>query len=316
MNQHALLLAAFMLSPSLALASRGEPTKKDISETKNEGLIIDGKAQGLGTTGKKSAGDPEAAIYGKDNRKGVQRKRYPYSAVLELTSEYSVTERPGICLATLVSECHAVTARHCVISHEAEAMNKSRKAQGLGEDEMFPVRATFVEVKDGLGNKARVTDFEAGASDSPADDYALLRLDRKLGKRGGFVGYLKKSAKDFEVGSRYVVVGRALDKTDGKKLFSDDTAKVVFEQPAGHILKLRADTYIGDSGGPVFPIFEDKAYLVAIVSKSTVSKAYENGKKLQAAFSDRPPENRQGSYLTTSRFYGELKSFMKQHPCR
>jgi hypothetical protein len=252
-----ILLALFFSNPSLA--SFGESScvsREDIfpyseyfsslqKELKKRNLI---------------EGDPrgklskEATVFGEDDRKKVNPNIYPFRTIGRLTSD------KGACSSVLISACHILTARHCLNSSSKEYQVRFGES-GSG---------TSVAGKKVLEGKGKSVD----------DDWAVLKLEKSVGTDLGWMPVLSRTANQLKDG-KCRLGGYPSDLNGGLDLMVDETATFKgdfsewkhgdppeeFKEFGKNMVQLKADAYLGNSGGPIYCMDDDGiAHVVAVMS--------------------------------------------------
>jgi V8-like Glu-specific endopeptidase len=202
-------------------------------------------------------GDPrgkltkEATVYGEDDRKTVNISIYPYRTIGKMVHE------KGSCSSALISPCHVLTARHCATSKSGEYQMKF----GVG---------TFVSAKKVLEGKSK----------SYENDWAILKLEKSVGNELGWMPILTRTPDQLKDG-KCKLGGYPSDINQGFDLMVDETATFKgdfsdwkhgappkeIKSFGKNMVQIKADAYLGNSGGPIFCMDKDGvANLVAVMS--------------------------------------------------
>ncbi|HRO67424.1 MAG TPA: serine protease [Pseudobdellovibrionaceae bacterium] len=307
-----LLLVALIASAGFSEASRGElcdksPLKEQSAFSRELLSAVEpGTAYSYGT------GYKEAGIYGKDDRVEVERRAYPFRTVGRLVTEWEILDDNGkvvktsefTCTATLVGNCHLLSARHCLVDQK-DASSRDAPKKRLKT-------AVFI---DALGRRHSTSKTQTGKTTDFSDDYSFLKLSASPGKELGFVPFIKRSSGSHPTGSRFIAAGFSTDLNGGEFLTADMGAQKVSKSPDPKILTLKADTFAGASGGPIFGLSDNGApYVAAVHTMARMRRDPETGKIVQLHYSDDEKERLSISVATES-FAAGLKSFIKNNPC-
>jgi hypothetical protein len=258
----------------------------------------------------------EAAVYGRDDRRPVRHQIFPYSAIgkLHFTIE-DLNERGTVigtqkswCTASLVSQCHLLTARHCV-QHQAPLLS--------GRGYVPRRRYTNHLFEDSRGRTHSIDSRQIGPSDQPQDDFAFLRVaSSRPGRELGYIGVLKKSSDQFLPFERFEALGFSADLNSGRVLLGDPRAQTVRPSQDPRFLELRADTFGGASGGPIVRAADNHIpYIAAINTRARATVNHQNVTVTQRHY----PENESNELATglvSNVFYEPMLEFMRQQPCR
>ncbi|MBX3041838.1 MAG: trypsin-like peptidase domain-containing protein [Bdellovibrionaceae bacterium] len=307
-------IAVLFVSPwNFSQASRGDlcdktPLKKETTFARD--LLA---ATEIGTAYSYGTGYKEAAIYGKDDRVEVDRRAYPFRTVGRLLTEWEILDDNGnvvdvtqfSCTATLVSDCHLLSARHCVVDQ------KDSSSKGAPRK-----RLRAVQFIDALGRGHSIATTKTGATTKPSDDYAFLKLSSSPGKELGFVPFARRSSEAFPVGTKFIAAGFNSDLKNGDFLTADMGAEKVAPSTDPKILALKADTFTGASGGPIFAMSEKNVpYIAGVHSMAIMKRDPATGQIVQSIKSDDEKQKLSVSVASES-FAPGLKKFIQGSSCR
>jgi len=242
---------------------------------------------------------PEAAVFGKENRKVVGDNIFPWTTIGKLTT------KKGDCTATLVGECVVITAAHCT---------------GL-DSQTTPGPATFVPrfARGSEEYKAKSVYLAHGVDRStvfsdPANfvkDWAFVRLRGKPGDYWGWLGVKSGwlvSNSDMHTFADTVAVAGYNSDFGGGALSVDKAADMQSLARFGSGSKLskpmlcfHADTSPGSSGGPIFAGKNLDQLIVGINTRGDNGKLPDSSDKCSGG-------------VPSDYFFNELKAYLKQ-PC-
>lgn len=202
-----------------------------------------------------------------DKRIPMISKSYPWSAIGRLEIGNS-----GHCTATLIDEDWILTNAHCVIDEKTHKITRDiltfRPNLINGELKNANDRATVIKVISG-------TDFTDSPLGPHPQDWAMLKLDRPLGKTYGTIGWkaipstflIKQTNKfsltgysfDFPNSQKYPNLSAGPGFTPGIHKSCSFTGET-----ANYVLIHNCDTNPGASGSAIIAWINDKPYIVAI----------------------------------------------------
>ncbi len=244
------------------------------------------------------SGDPrgkpvrEATVFGEENRVLADASIYPYRTIGKFYHD------KGACSSALISPCHVLTSRHCM-----NPDNNNYRVQ-FGQRNFV----TGTSVLQGKGKN-----FEA--------DWAVVKLHHSVGKDLGWMSILPRTPKQLEDG-KCRLGGYPADIDSGLNLYVDETAtfKGDFsdwqygDPPAGwkafgkHMAQLKADAYLGNSGGPIFCMDSmGVAHLVAVMS-------FIMGNSKGNVYVDEDSDRYSGAVATSS-FAKAVKKLLAKDSC-
>ena len=227
------------------------------------------------------------AIIGKDDRVPVLTRKFPWSTIGRI--EYRENGNSYTCTGSLIGRNLVLTNAHCLIDKNTGKPIVARNSNPSAAQLLF--RPSLI--KNTSIDQARVIDYQYGTTDprsaNPADDWAILKLDKPLGDLYGYLGWrdLNFSRKSVLAKSRkrLTLVGYAEDYPKSKDAFelgnSGETAGMhrgcsIEDADQGLVIH-RCDSNPGASGGPIFAYFKDtKSYSIVALHSSTFTNT--NGK--------------------------------------
>ncbi|MFN7730157.1 MAG: trypsin-like serine peptidase [Bdellovibrio sp.] len=242
-----------------------------------------------------------AAIYGREDRQIITEPIYPYRSMGR------VTWPGGHCSASLISPCHIITAKHCMI----DSSNQAR-----------PVSALVFNPVGGVPATTNVVAGYVGDDSSRSGDFAILKLDSSIGSTLGFMRIQYEEPASLENRKGFEASGYSADIVEGTKLSSDPTAEFLktprnvigLRSEGAHVVEYRADTFLGASGGPIWrKNSAGEAVLVGLISSALTIQEPQTKKFVNyRAAADDP---RGGYAVTSSGFIKEAQDWMKRNRC-
>jgi protease YdgD len=218
----------------------------------------------------------DRVIIGADDRTPVLTRAYPWSAIGRV--DITTATEGGSCTGTLVGPDIVLTNAHCLIDRETKQPIIARNTPADSPNQII-FKANMVQGES--FDKARVIDYRYGTNDyqgKPGDDWAILKLDKPLGKQ---YGYLQWRALDFSnpktlqaTRDRLTLVGYSGDfPTKNNQEYGEpsETAgmnqgcsieEVSPEKALAGVFFHRCDSNPGASGGPIFGQFSDGNYYI------------------------------------------------------
>lgn len=210
---------------------------------------------------------PNQAAEDCDQRVPVRSRNYPWSAIgrLEIGSS-------SHCTATLIDENWILTNAHCVIDEKTHKITTETLTFGPnlinGSLKKDSDRATVIKVISG-------TDFTDSDVVPHPQDWAILKIDRPLGKTYGTIGW-KSIPSSFLIKQKnqFSLTGYSFDFPNTKQ-YPELTAGPGFTagthqkcsftgEESNRVLIHNCDTRPGASGSAIIGWIKDKPYVVAI----------------------------------------------------
>lgn len=210
-------------------------------------------------------------VIGWDDRVPLLSRKYPWSAIGRVQG--LTTEGKGYhCTGTLISEDVVLTNAHCVIDPETRQLSAKvaflpNVINGkLGDEEDI----TLVE------NVVYGTDFSGTRLENQINDWALLKLNKPIGLKYGYLGWKSLPTATLTKNSKkYIFVGYSGDfPNNNKAQYQFFTAgrgwtasvekgcSIVSEE--NNFLLHDCDTSGGSSGGPIIGVINNRPYIVAL----------------------------------------------------
>lgn len=275
------------------------------------------------TSGKRPALARTAAIYGNSDPRfdvtGAELMVYPFSAIGAVNR----------CTSFRVSECHVMLASHCVYDENG---NQKAGTDVFSSSKLIDDRRTpGTPLPSRRDNVAKWSEFNGNWREDPAKDWVIGLLDNSSGNETGYFGLLgvhpdgvvgnttgfkPEASQSYQCDSPtdWQVSGYSVDRTRGNDhappLSNDPTAEIVRFEDGHKILKHRAATMKGASGGPIWTCQADgTAQVLAINSQASMR---EDRSQITL------PANEQvhlAMGVPISAIFDELKNFMRENPC-
>jgi protease YdgD len=215
--------------------------------------------------------DSTRAIVGWDDRIPMISRKYPWSAIGRIVGE-STDGNSYTCTGTLIAENIVLTNSHCVIDPKTHQLSK-RVA--------FLPNVINRELQDdndiALAEKILYgTDFTNDAVTNQTNDWALIQLNKPIGRKYGYLGWKSlPSSTLVQNQKKFIFVGYSSDFPNPKKpkyeflsagsgwtaSFQDKCSILQDDQ---NVLFHDCDTTGGSSGGPIIGVIDGQPYIVAL----------------------------------------------------
>jgi V8-like Glu-specific endopeptidase len=195
-------------------------------------------------------------IWQPDNRSTYNDTSYPWGCVCKITT---AAGRQGS--GVLIGPRQVLTASHCVDwnTSDAEKIEVFRNGATAAATSFDTVVYAFTHV----GPEVGYTEMD--------EDYAVLVTDQRLGDRFGYMG-TKTYDSSWDDENVWMTIGYPGDfpfgaegtvptYQSGVSLDEDD-----FDLGSGRAMTTSADVMKGQSGSPMFGLWDDVAYAVAVIS--------------------------------------------------
>jgi V8-like Glu-specific endopeptidase len=230
----------------------------------------------------------------------------------------------GHCTATLVGECHLLTAGHCLSRVDSEDRTIGDKTGPIAfrsSDGKTEAGVTFFQTGGVIGHNYAVNKRE---------DWGFAVLNQPIGRKLGWMAVQSSTEKDIGQSSlnwkadsvrNYIIAGYSSDIEDGKKMSIDPQAQIV-RPGIENVVEYRGDMFSGSSGGPVFRLNEKgipEIYAIQTTVRNEDIQAHrsKDGKYTPAYTSQYSKNDTEhlNSALTSAEFLSKLKTFIATHPC-
>ncbi len=215
--------------------------------------------------------DSTRAVINWDDRIPMISRKYPWSAIGRIVGE-TTEGNAYTCTGTLIAEDIVLTNSHCVINPKTHQLSKRV---------VFLPNVINRELQDdndaALAEKIIYgTDFTNDAITNQTNDWALIQLNKPIGRKYGYLGW--KSLPDSTLvknQKKFIFVGYSGDFPNPKKpkyeflsagsgwtaSFQDKCSILRDEQ---NVLFHDCDTTGGSSGGPIIGVINGQPYIVAL----------------------------------------------------
>ncbi|MBP5972985.1 trypsin-like peptidase domain-containing protein [Brasilonema sp. CT11] len=254
------------------------PKYTKLQDVKNFSIKGNGKAfqpGNLQQTNKPDKADDEEfkrrAIIGWDDRVPMLSRQYPWSAIGRVQGLTTKGEEYH-CTGTLISEDVVLTNSHCVIDPETHQASQKilflpNLINGKVADE-----SDIAQVQ----NVIYGTDFTKTKLENQTDDWALLKLNKPIGLKYGYLGWKSLPSSTLTKNrNKYIFVGYSGDfPNTNKEKYRFFTAgkgwtasvqqgcSIVGEE--GNVLLHDCDTTGGSSGGAIIGVIGNQPYIIGL----------------------------------------------------
>lgn len=192
-------------------------------------------------------------IWGNDDRRIYNDTRYPWGCACKIITN------SGIGSGVIVGPRHVLTASHVV--------DWSRDGAGTVEVHRAGASVSAITSISKVWYWTKVNPPNVGYSEVD-EDYAVLITSDRIGDRFGWFGVrtYNSSWDDepywYNIGYPGDISGQQFPIFQKKKELDEDE----FDYGAARSMTTTADTFKGQSGGPIFAFWSDGPYVVAVVS--------------------------------------------------
>ncbi len=213
---------------------------------------------------------PFRAIIGRDDRVPMVSREFPWSAVGRIEGVTAMGGRYS-CTGTLIAKTIVLTNAHCVINPETHQVSRSMTFKpNLVNGAMKDNRDIGIVEAYYYG-----TDFKNTPSVVDINDWAILKSDKPLGEKYGYLGWQAPSNAT-QLTQKLSLVGYSadfpkstqaypgLELTAGPGLTAGVHRGCSFVGEQGGLLLHDCDTKGGASGGPILAKLDGEYYVVAL----------------------------------------------------
>lgn len=225
--------------------------------------------QGLASSEKPE--EQSRGIIRRDDRIPMISRKYPWSAIGRIVGE-TTDNNIYTCTGTLISEDIVLTNSHCVIDPKTHQISKRV---------VFLPNVINGELQD--DNDAALaeeviygTDFTQDSITNQIKDWALIRLNKPIGRKYGYLGWKSlPSSTLIKNQKKFIFVGYSGDfpnpKKPGYEFLSGGSGWTASFQEGCNILADKqnvllhnCDTTSGASGGPIIASINGQPYIIAL----------------------------------------------------
>ena len=254
------------------------PTFTRLEDTKKFPIKGKGKAflpNNLQQTNKPDkADDPEfrrRGVIGWDDRVPMLSRKYPWSAIGRVQG-FNNNGGSYHCTGTLISEDVVLTNAHCVINSKTRQFSQKILFLPNVVNGKVTNESDIAEVE----NVIYGTDFSGNKLENQVNDWALLKLNKPIGFKYGYLGWKSLPSSTLIANrNKYIFVGYSGDFPDnnqkGYKFFTAGkgwTASVEngcsIVEESRNILFHDCDTAGGSSGGAIIGVVGNQPYILAL----------------------------------------------------
>lgn len=255
-------------------------------------------------------------IFGEDGRQVVSQHVYPYSAIGRLLYTVDFFDEQGRlqgsaeswCTATLISNCHIATARHCV-QPGIRTPGRADPCFRPGAQE----RRNF-RFADSTGRIHALGAMHTGGPTEPRDDYAFFRTNRNIGSGLGTVA-VREFRGDSITRRQVLAPGYSADRFDGQ-LLTEDIRGDAFYSADPLLIRFRAASSGGASGGPLLMNNERGVpELVGIIIQAQSDYNHQTCRVTNRQLPENE-EERLEMAVSSAAFLESLRGFQRANPCR
>lgn len=210
-------------------------------------------------------------IIGWDDRTPMLSRKYPWSAIGRVQS-FDTEGRGSHCTGTLISEDIVLTNAHCVIDPKTRQFSK---------EVFFLPNVINREVVDKsdiakVTNVVYGTDFSGSQLSNQQNDWAIMKLDKPIGSKYGYLGWKNLSNSDLVNNKgKYIFVGYSGDFPDNtRRGYEGFTAGAGWTasaqvgcsivQEEQNVLYHDCDTTGGSSGGAIIGMINGEPRIIAL----------------------------------------------------
>jgi V8-like Glu-specific endopeptidase len=219
-----------------------------------------------------------------DDRIPMLSRQYPWSAIGRVQGISNENEKYH-CTGTLIAEDVVLTNAHCVINPETRKLSQKIAFLPNVINGKVVNQADVAEVV----NVVYGTDFGGSNLENQTNDWALLKLDKPIGLKYGYLGWKSLPSSTLTANKKaYIFVGYSGDfPNPNKKNYQFFTAgqgwtasvqsgcSIVREER--NVLFHDCDTTGGFSGGAIIGVIGNKPYIMALNNAEITDKRSGKG---------------------------------------
>ncbi|NJL64613.1 MAG: trypsin-like serine protease [Methylacidiphilales bacterium] len=211
------------------------------------------------------------AVIGWDDRTPMLSRQYPWSAIGRVQG-ITTENKEYHCTGTLIAEDVVLTNAHCVINPETRKLSQRIAFSPNVINGKVANQADVAEVV----NVVYGTDFGGSALENQTNDWAILKLDKPIGLKYGYLGWKSLSDATLTRNQKaYIFVGYSGDFpnpnnqkyqffTAGAGFTASAQAGCSITQAQSNVLFHDCDTTGGSSGGAIIGVIDNKPYIVGL----------------------------------------------------
>lgn len=270
---------SWLVSGSLAIVASLSPLAVS-AQSVSVLAAAPGDGDGFVPSGSTPSNNPTGSrqVIGRDDRVPVVSREYPWRAIgrVEILDEES-QEPIGHCTGTLIGVDLVLTNAHCVIDRKTNKLAsriwqfRPNVINGEAQDDAIVTHVTYG------------TDF-SDEDTSNKDDWALLKLNKPLGNKYGYLGWrsIEPQTLISSFKGKISILGYSGDfpkSNPGSTAGYSRGCSFLPASPAGTIFH-NCDTNPGASGSAVLTWVEGKPYVVGLHAGSNT---FDTGEKVNRA---------------------------------
>jgi V8-like Glu-specific endopeptidase len=215
--------------------------------------------------------DGKRNVIGWDDRIPMLSRQYPWSAIGKVQGITSENEDYH-CTGTLIAEDVVLTNAHCVIDSQTRKLSQKIAFLPNVINRKVANQADVAEVV----NVVYGTNFSGSTLENQTNDWALLKLDKPIGLKYGYLGWKSLSGETLTKNKKaYIFVGYSGDfpntsnknyqfLTAGSGWTASVQAGCSIVREERNVLFHDCDTTGGSSGGGIIGIIGNKPYIVGL----------------------------------------------------